>query len=660
MQQFKTVARSILVTLFRRKWGRVLVRQLPQINGRLDPLQLQILRFSRNFTGDDIERQKIDVRISEIEHSSPLSSGGAEAASKASELLHGAALERLSKIIAEVRDARDEADVEQVVARIPLSELRRLSDALLSNLYEHFSFRPELFTAYRVAAETHEDAKLIWTAFELAPTLGDALKILGIGSDFVAYRSGSEASYVEVSEHAQALDFIFVDNKIELKFAESLCRRFVPEAKVYFGHRVKPSAELDWQIRSVAKDWQPIIEGNLAYYTKGETELDRDFLEYWNVAKEAVASLFCSDDRSVGPLIGFGKVGADALTFLLEDRAYLKFREFYSWKIAMKKVDASSASKTVLIMSKRAALISALGYCGLLDGKKLTCLVWGVEKPDISAIAGHPKSESGGLTSEQVESFVYAYLAQLEPWDISNAASLNQCQECTSSANCDHNIDNLNSPTKYTFVTTSAYENYIDFAIDIASKFGADHSTIIDINPNGIRCGAEARASAKNISYKCMHHVYPIASLSKWEQGLAQTVNQSLTNALVQSGLSSHILTYLLIESDSLLDLSAQFVRLCGQVECLREHFEKWRPPIAKKDAATPSGHPYDLLMKLYNQPGEIERADSASVEATHPDLPIIVLMPGRTPANYLMAKYISQAFFVDIQFFINSESFRY
>ncbi|WP_366658534.1 hypothetical protein, partial [Fodinicurvata sp. EGI_FJ10296] len=32
----------------------------------------------------------------------------------------------------------------------------------------------------------------------------------------------------------------------------------------------------------------------------------------------------------------------------------------------------------------------------------------------------------------------------------------------------------------------------------------------------------------------------------------------------------------------------------------------------------------------------------------------------GRTPANYLMAKYISQAFFVDIQFFINSESFRY
>lgn len=477
---------------------------------------------------------------------------------------------------------------------MPKETVILLADAVQRSLSEIFRFPEFLFDFFLANLEPGSDVSLTLAALEMAADWNDAALALHRSGTVWSLKAGGAPTNAELGDPPVA---IFVDNNIDLQLAETLVRRHLPKTVVRFSNRARVSKRFSEMQSRLETQWEPIIEGSIAYYTSAEEKLDKAFMTQWRKMRDSLERLFPETPDQAGPLRSFGHAGFDLLSFLLEDRLYLLLRERQAWRNCLAKFNG----KTTLVLSNRVDFIKEL---------------------------------NGGSKGKKIENSIVVSFLPAE--DLPVSLDMHPVPQCASSGKTIHrsrkelarhyeiNIAKRPPLRPHVIMMTSAFPSYLEYAMALAQQLGPANCLIIDQNPAGVRIGAHARASAISVEYRIMTYMFDRNAVSNWEGELVDELHQTLAEHLTSE--SDNELTRL-----ALGELDSQLVHF------LRA-FEEY---LFLKDYLARAGK-------------EIEFHDGNLMQ------PTLYLMPGRVPVSHCLAKHADDVFSVDIQFFWNSDSFRY
>ncbi|NOX93953.1 MAG: hypothetical protein GXP04_02325 [Alphaproteobacteria bacterium] len=522
----KSIARRGFLSLLTWAPSRHVLREAPQPFARLRPKQLNILREGRERATSAAERRRFDVRINEI--------SAAEQALHAAQAADGARTEMLLRQLAEAGAERDvAARIRRWVDRLSASDIDIVADALCSKLAEQFVFRQTVETFFLHAVKKTRNIKLLIAGVQSATNEQSALALL------YQYAPIEHLSSIGVSDAkaGQSLEphyhAIMADNGVPLELAAALQKKNAKNVAVKFANRCLVDEDTAAAIDSVRKTWTPIMESECAYFSDEEARLDAVFLEWRDEVWRTLSDLFDDSDD--------GLAGAQArLAFerLLEDAAYIRFREFWAWRTAIwgPGAEAIGGHKRVFVMSDRPLLVDVLVADARAQNAHLEVGFWSPASMSVAAVKSVPSQS--GVASHAMPSASLAAMAE-------------------------ENLKRSNAPNRafdHIIVTASNVRNYIDYAFDLAKKIGPQKTLIVDVHQGGEYNGAAEKAQADGFHY--LNTGFAPHRLNQRLAREADAIEVLFRQRLKMSPVADHCATRLLLNGDALWMLSRHFVEL--------------------------------------------------------------------------------------------------
>ena len=590
-------AREAFLRFLSWKPTRTALREAPLPLRRLKSKQLAVLREGRERATSAEERRRFDARIAAVERQ--------ESAYR--DLLR-ADPDRLNRQLAALGELSDKgganARVRKFVSSLTKEDIEAIAETLSLPEAAPFRFRAAAVPFFTAALAKLRDERVLIAGLKAASAREEVYALLNAYAPLCLGASADGGSLTRMRDACDLKpDLLMVDNGVPLDVAEALQTHAFPEVKVFFANRCAVSSGASQAPSAIRKTWTPIMESACAYFTAEERRLDEAF-QRWRAKTDAVLSTLFDDAREDM----LGVPGRRAFESLLEDAAYILFREYWSWRAAIWGASDQDGcgTKRVLVLSNRVWLAEALRRDASARGADLQLLFWS-PRGDLSF------RKEGEPTATAMISQLSS-LSEIAP-TVEDMASVMKARYAAPERR----------PANVIF-TTSNVRNYIDYAVHLGARLGAPECLIVDTHPAALRNGAREKAVGAGLAY--LHAPISASHLeTSTEKNLAAALSGHLQNALRRSDCANDAATRLLFESGALNAAAAQLVSLQYNFAYFRRYLG-----TAPLDAA-----------------GARQAAG-----------PCIYFAPGRTPLAMALAADGDLATSIDVQFFMTSRSFRY
>ncbi|NOX93945.1 MAG: hypothetical protein GXP04_02285 [Alphaproteobacteria bacterium] len=517
-----------------------------------------------------------------------------------------------------------DAKVRKSVSLISDDDAVALAQMVLGDCRRFFDFKISLFRVLRTLSDVYDLPEVTLAAIETAPDARSALGVL-IGAHMTVFDNGDVVNQAAAGAMPLgAPTVIAIDNLISIDNVAAYCRRFAPETRVYFSNRVKvDAAHADCGI-SNPQNWRPILEGQIAYFSDGESTLDSDFVSFWNKVASRLDGLFSADGMNAQPLAGLSKYASGLIKFILEDSLYLDYREYLAWQSLVKK----EAGERLLILNSRPHLARTL-YAELVEHSRAASVV-------VSKLSGDEKSYDNVNAVD---------ISRLENEHKTNVRAYRNFQRSKLAEHALLNILRVDALPQTIIFTSSQYPNYINFSIDLARRIGFDSCMILDVAPRGPSTLTRERINLyQDIFYRSAPTSLDATKMSAWEIDLSDDIFDSILGVLNDVELRDHPGIRMLIDSGKLQTASRQFVRSLEYMEGLASLAKSVSVSTRKQnnDATTESARGGQVVDLLIRQPTTL------------------IAAPGRTAISYALAEHEIFDRSVDVQFYMTMDTFRY
>lgn len=484
-----------------------------------------------------------------------------------------------------------------------------IAQMVLSKLHSNFSFNPAIFEIFKQGALKSNQIDILRAALETAPNLQAALEALDIRGKVSARPNLFDSQYAFV---CTVFDAILVDNGIDLAIAEILQRRFLPNSKVFIGNRAIASPTFEHASTYRVASWIPVMESESAYYTQSEEALDKEFQSWWARLTPALGEMFSHEGSAL-----LSPERGETFLFLLKDKLYLHYREIWSWRHEIKSWSRNHGNGgKLLALSNRPQLFSpiATDLCKLKNISEF--YFWspqGLSLTEKSALS----PDMLGWVQLQASSMLLK--AKSKNWSTSTSTSGSSFMGKTSDDLALHFQKNIFGDTEireYTIITSSSTRVYWEFALKLAKKLGYKNCLIVDIyfkNSSFI-----SQCNVLGVGYANAYTAAAYADLSAWEQDLVDSLLRRVVDVILSAEMTNNEILEILLDSSILHQTLCSYLRT---VEAIR------------------------LMENL--------------IDASEIETPQLIFCPGRLPLPLGLAKN-KRIQSTEVQFFMNSDSFRY